>query len=51
MPLTYRYELSITGTLPLTVPYAKSYLKLETDKDDAILQDMVATVVTTSVFQ
>lgn len=45
MPLTYRYELSVPGTLPITKESAKSYLKLETDADNATIQDMVATVV------
>ena len=45
MPLTYRYELSNSGTLPLTAKYAKEYFKLDTDADNAVIQDMVATVV------
>jgi len=41
----FTYELSIVGTLPITVKRAKSYLKVETDEDNILLQDMIATTV------
>jgi hypothetical protein len=45
MPLTYRYELFNSGTLPFDVKFAKEYLKIENDADNPVIQDMVATVV------
>jgi len=43
----YRYELDLNsvGDLPITLKVAKRYLKVENDEDNAIIQDMIATVV------
>ncbi len=43
----FTYELfpANADTLPITLTRAKSYLKIETDEDNAILADMIATVV------
>lgn len=45
MPLTYTYTLTDNGTLPITLKQAKAYLKVDTDADNAVIQDMIAAVV------
>lgn len=45
MPLTYTYTLNDSGTLPITLDEAKSYLRVETATDDVIIQEMIAAVV------
>jgi uncharacterized phiE125 gp8 family phage protein len=45
MPLTYTYTLNDTGTLPITLKQAKAYLKVDSDADNSVIQDMIAAVV------
>jgi uncharacterized phiE125 gp8 family phage protein len=45
MPLSYTYSLSDTGTLPIDLKAAKAYLKVDTDTDNTVIQNLLATVI------
>ena len=45
MPLTYHYELTDNGALPIKVKEAKDYLKVDNDTDNTLIQNLLATVV------
>lgn len=43
--LSYRYELSDSGDLPITLKQAKDYLKIDGKDDNQVIQDLLATAV------
>ena len=45
MPLTYRYDLTENGDLPISLTQAKDYLKVDNAIDNSIIQDLLATAV------
>jgi uncharacterized phiE125 gp8 family phage protein len=45
MPLNYHYELVTSGKLPVTPKDAKSYLKIDSDSDDDVLQKIIEAAV------
>ena len=44
MPLTYRYDLTENGDSPITLAVAKDYLKVNNSDDNAVIQNLIATV-------
>ncbi len=45
MPLPYRYQELDSGDLPFDIGDAKKYLKIEGSADNAVLQNLITTVV------